>query len=112
VDIKQTKHELQNIISGKSSNSHDAFIQTVAHYLRSGKRTSAVAEAKHQNKEKEKEKLIDFAQENNLFIKELNENKFISSGAEQKVYIKNNSSVLCFIDTVFYIDPKVFWLEY
>lgn len=108
MDIKQTKHELQNIISGKSSNSHDAFIQAVAHYLRNGKRASAVAEAKHENKTKETEKLITFAQKHDLFIDDIDENNFISSGAEQKVYIKNNESVLKLNDAIYYAS----WEDY
>ena len=81
MNIKQTRYELQNILSGKSSSSHDALIQTVAHYLRTGKRTSPMAEEKHQNKAEETKKLIDFAANN----------------------------ILYFIDTVFYIKPEIFW---
>ncbi len=44
------KHELQNLISGKSGSSYDALIQTVANHLRSGKRTSPMAKEKHQEK--------------------------------------------------------------
>jgi len=61
MNIKQIKHELQNLISGKSGASYDALIQTVAGHLRSGKRTSPMAEEKHQNKAQETKELIDFA---------------------------------------------------
>lgn len=93
MDIKQTKYELQNILSGKSSASHDAFIQAAANYLRSGKRTSPMAKEKHENKVKEKEVLIQFAHHNDLFFGDIDESKFISSGAEQKVYIKDSKNV-------------------
>lgn len=108
MDIKQTKHELQNIISGKSSDSHDAFIQAVTHYLRSGKRASAMAQEKHENKAKETESLIAFASKNNLFIAEIDESNFISSGAEQKVYIKNNENVIKLNDAIYYAS----WEDY
>jgi len=62
LNIEQTKHELQNILSGTSGNSYDALIQTVAHYLRGGTKASPMAEEKHQNKQKEKERLVAFAQ--------------------------------------------------
>ena len=81
------KNELQNIISGKSSNGSNSLIQTVANYLRSGKRASPVAEKKHQNKKEETKRLIQFAVQNNLLLREIDESKFISSGAEQRVYI-------------------------
>lgn len=61
MNIKQIKHELQNLISGKSGASYDALIQTVAGHLRSGKRTSPTAKEKHQNKAQETKELIDFA---------------------------------------------------
>lgn len=87
MDTKQIKHELQNLISGKSGTSYDALIQTVTHHLRSGKRTSPMAEEKHKNKSKEKEKLIEFAKLNNLILDAIPKERFIASGAEQKVYI-------------------------
>lgn len=61
------KYELQNILSGKSGGSYDATIQAITRHLRTSERTSPVAEEKHQNKAKEKEKLINFATKNNLF---------------------------------------------
>jgi len=74
------KYELQNILSGKSSSSHDAIIQAVAHHLRTSQRASPMAEEKHQNKAKETEKLIDFASKNKLFRSDINEEKYISEG--------------------------------
>ena len=94
MDIKRTKYELQTILSGKSGNSYDALIQTIAHYLRTSQRTSPMAEEKHQNKSQETEKLITFAAENKLFYNDIEEDQYISEGAEQKVYIKNEQYVL------------------
>ena len=82
MNIKQIKYELQNLISGKSGASYDALIQTVTSHLRSGKRTSPMAEEKHQNKTQETKELIDFAKSNNLIIENIPEEKFIASGAE------------------------------
>ena len=39
-ETKSTKNELQIILSEESSNSHDALIQTIAHYLNKPKNKS------------------------------------------------------------------------
>ncbi|SFT43581.1 hypothetical protein SAMN04489724_0745 [Algoriphagus locisalis] len=108
MDVKQTKYELQHIIQGASSASYDALIQTVSHYLKSGKRTGPVAEEKHQNKIQETARLKVFAKENQLFIKKISEEKFISSGAEQKVYIKGAKQVIKLNDAIYYAS----WEDY
>lgn len=108
MDIKQVKNELQNLISGKSGASYDALIQTVASHLRSGKRTSPMAKEKHQNKAQETKELIDFAKSNNLIIENIPEEKFIASGAEQKVYITGEKYVLKLNDAIYYAS----WEDY
>ncbi|WP_338759661.1 hypothetical protein WAF17_12090 [Bernardetia sp. ABR2-2B] len=106
--LKQTKYELQNLLSGKSSHSYDALIQTIASYLRTSQRTSPMAEEKHQNKQEEVKRLTSFAKNNNLLIEELEEEKFIASGAEQKVYIKDSKKVIKLNDGVYYAS----WEDY
>ena len=98
--INQVKYELQNLISGKSSASYDAIIQAVASHLRSGKRTSPMAEEKHKNKTQETEKLIAFAKANNLMLENIPEERFIASGAEQKVYITGDKNVIKLNDAI------------
>lgn len=107
MDIKQVKYELQNIISGKSSSSYDALIHSTASYLRSGKRTSPMAEEKHKNKTQETKKLTEFAELNNLLI-DINPDSFVSEGAEQKVYIKDEKSVIKLNDAIYYAS----WEDY
>jgi hypothetical protein len=104
----ELKNELQNIISGKSSNGNSSLVQTVANYLRTGKRASPMAEEKYQNKKEETTKLIQFAEQHNLLIKEIDESKFISSGAEQKVYIHNEQFVIKLNDSIYYAS----WEDY
>jgi len=108
MDTKQIKYELQNLISGKSGASYDALIQTVTGHLRSGKRTSPVAEEKHQNKVQETEKLIAFARANNLMLENIPEERFIASGAEQKVYIMESKHVIKLNDAIYYAS----WEDY
>ncbi len=105
---KQTKYELQHLISGKSSASYDALIQTVARYLRSGKRTGPMAQEKHQNKGEETKKLKAYAKANHLLLENLSQENFISSGAEQRVYIKGESHVIKLNDAVYYAS----WEDY
>ena len=106
MNIKDIKYELQNLISGKSGASYDALIQTVTSHLRSGKRTSPMAEEKHESKAQETKGLIEFAKSNNLILEHIPEDNFIASGAEQKV---SRNNLLYFIDTVFFIKPTKFW---
>ena len=108
MNIKQIKYELQNIISGESGASYDALIQTVVSHLRRGKRTSPMAEEKHENKAQETKELIDFSKSNNLIIENIPEEKFIASGAEQKVYITGEKYVIKLNDAIYYAS----WEDY
>ncbi|MDO5655572.1 MAG: hypothetical protein Q4G27_05480 [Flavobacteriaceae bacterium] len=108
MDVKTTKNELQNILSGTRIIGHDTVIQTIARHLRTGKRTSPLAEEKHQNKAKETEKLIKFAHQNRMFFDQIEEENYISEGAEQKVYIKNDEYVLKLNDAIYYAS----WEDY
>ncbi|MEM8526529.1 MAG: hypothetical protein AAGG68_17940 [Bacteroidota bacterium] len=108
MNINQVKYELQHLISGKSSASYDALIQTVTSHLRSGKRTGPMAEEKHQNKAQETEKLIAFARANNLMLENIPEERFIASGAEQRVYIIGDKYVIKLNDAIYYAS----WEDY
>ncbi len=108
MNTKQIKNELQDLISGKSGASYDALIQTVTGQLSSGKKTSPMAEEKHQNKAREKEKLIEFAQYSNLLIENISEESFIASGAEQKVYIAGENAVIKLNTAIYYAS----WEDY
>ena len=111
MNTKQAKYELQNILSGKSSSSHDALIQAVASYLRGGNRAGPMAEEKHKNKKAEENKLLVFARKNDLLYDTIDHEKFISSGAEQKVYIKNDQSVIKLNDAIFYASWEDYFLN-
>ncbi len=108
MNIKQTKYELQNILSGKSSSSHDALIQAATRYLGGASSTGPMAKEKHQNKDEETKKLIAFASQHNLFLDNIDEDKFVSSGAEQKVYIQNHEVVIKLNDAIYYAS----WQDY
>jgi hypothetical protein len=107
MNIKQIKYEIQHLISGKSGASYDAIIQAVTDFLRSGKRTSPMAEDKHQNKAEETARLKLYAEKHNLLIKEIPIRNFVASGAEQKVYIKGDN-VIKLNDAIYYAS----WEDY
>lgn len=57
---------------------------------------------KYQNKKEETKRLIKFAEQHNLHIQEIDETKFVSSGAEQRVYIHDNQFVIKLNDSIYY----------
>lgn len=108
MNFYQTKYELQNILSGKSSTSQDPIIQTICSYLRRSKRASPLAEEKHKFKSEEAARIISFAIEFDLIVSDIDESDFISSGAEQKVYLKNEKQVIKLNDAIYYAS----WEDY
>lgn len=101
--------ELQNIIQRKSSDSPRTLIQAIANYLGASQRASPMAKEDKLYKQKETEDLIAFCNENNLWANDkVDFNLFISEGAEQKVYIKNDHTVYKLNDSIYYLN----WLDY
>lgn len=104
-----TKDELQHIIYGTKPDSQKTLIQTVASYLRANEDTSTVAKNDKYFKQQETKKLIDFCEENKLLvIEKFDSSLFVSEGAEQKVYIKNEKIVYKINDAIYYTK----WLDY
>ena len=96
------KDELQNIIAGKSQVKHGANIQATSSYLKNGKRASTLAEKGIDIKKQEEVLIEKFATINSLWITDLEIDNFVSSGAEQMVYLKNEREVLKINDTIYY----------
>lgn len=96
------KHELQNIISGKGQVKHGTNIQTVSNYLRKGKGSGGTFESGKQIKSEETALIKQFCDKNGFWITEININAFISSGAEQKVYLQNKHKVIKLNDSIYY----------
>ena len=105
---QQLKHELQNVISGKSGASYDPIIQTALGYLGASTSSGPMAQGKFENKEQEATQLIRFAEEYELRLWEVPEERFISSGAEQRVYIVGDDYVLKLNDAIYYAS----WQDY
>ncbi|MBF01669.1 MAG: hypothetical protein CMP76_00070 [Flavobacterium sp.] len=102
------KHELQNIISGKSQVRYGNTIQTISNYLRRSKSSSETIKSSKQIKSEEATLLKDFCDKNSFWISAININAFVSSGAEQKVYLYNKHKVIKLNDGIYYET----WLDY
>jgi len=102
------KHELQNILSGKSQVEFGATIQAAAHYLRKSKSASEMAQGSIHFKKQEASYLEEFANENLLWHPKIDVQQFVSNGAEQLVYLKNNRKVLKLNDAIYYAS----WEDY
>ena len=101
------KHELQNIISGKSQVKFGSVIQAATNYIRNGKSTSYLAQESNNLKKQEEDLIVNFTNEN-LLWKEVNIKNFISNGAEQLVYLKDQSRVIKLNDSIYYTS----WEDY
>lgn len=67
-----------------------------------------MAEEYKQNKQQERESLIQFANQENLWLADINVENYVSQGAEQKVYLKDGASVLKLNDAIYYAS----WIDY
>ena len=102
------KDEIQYILSGKSQVKHCHLIQTTCSYLKRSQGAGSVAEEYKQNKQQERESLIQFANQENLWLANINVENYVSQGAEQKVYLKDGTSVLKLNDAIYYAS----WIDY
>lgn len=96
------KHELQNIISGKSQVEFGATIQAVTHYLRESKSASEMAQGSIDFKKQEEGFLVQFANQNSIWYPKIDVKQFVSNGAEQLVYLKDSRKVLKLNDSIYY----------
>lgn len=102
------KNELQNIISGKSKIINGDVIQTIACDLERGCRASKLDKKDEYFKKQETKILIQLIEQNQLWINTINFDDFVSEGAEQRVFLKDNKNVLKLNDSIYYAS----WLDY
>ena len=101
-------HEIQHIISGKGKIRFGTAIQAIASYLTRSQTASPMAQEYKQSKQEETKRLIGYIEEKNLWVDSINAENYVSEGAEQKVYIKDQKSVLKLNDAIYY--PS--WIDY
>jgi hypothetical protein len=102
------KDDIQHILSGKSQVKHYHLIQTTCCYLKGSQGTGSMVKNQQQHKEEETKNLIQFAEVNNLWVDNVNIDLYVSQGAEQKVYLKDGSTVLKLNDAIYYAN----WVDY
>ncbi len=96
------KHELQNIISGASQVRHGDAIQKVTRYLRGSKGTSSKTTESKQIKSQEAAFIKRFCDLNHFWFNQIDIASFVSSGAEQKVYLHDEFQVFKLNDSIYY----------
>jgi hypothetical protein len=104
------KNDLQNLFSGKGEVRFGATIQAVAHYLEKSSTSSPKVEDTKLIKKQEAEKLEVFITENDLW-KKVDFTKYVSEGAEQKVYLLDSIHVLKLNDAIYYPTLRDYFLN-
>lgn len=103
------KHELQNIISGISDHSEKDLIKAAAYYTGESQKAGRASEKQEFTKEQETKELISWIEQHNLWFDDHNEDRYIASGAEQRVYLhKDEHYVYKLNDSIFYL----YWRDY
>ena len=102
------KDDIQHILFGTSQVKHHHLIQTACSYLKGSQGAGAMAQDQQQNKEKEAEELSQFADTHKLWVENINIDNYVSQGAEQKVYLKDGTTVLKLNDAIYYAS----WIDY
>ena len=101
-------NETQCIISGKSPVRYGANIQAAINYLRSSAKSSTMDKTDKHFKQQETKSLKQYINDKNLWIKDIDLNNYVSEGAEQRVYLKDNRSVIKLNDAIYYLA----WMDY
>ena len=101
-------NELQCIISGKSQVRYGTNIQAAISYLKTSEASSTLDKTDKHFKCKETERLRLYIDTQNLWIKDVDLNNYVSEGAEQKVYLKDSRSVIKLNDAIYYLS----WVDY
>jgi len=104
----QLKNELHNIISGKDEASSGTIIQSITRYLNDGTPTGSEIEDAKQFREQETKRLEDYIAKNNILITDIDFSQYVSEGAEQKVYLKDDDHVIKLNDGIYYSS----WRDY
>lgn len=95
------KHELHNVLSGKSQIRFGTIIQSIASYLDYGEKTGTIIEDEKHFKKQETKRLENYISEKNLWI-DIDLTQYVSEGAEQKVYLKDTENVIKLNDSIYY----------
>ena len=101
-------NELQHIISGKSKVRYGENIQAVISYLRASEKSGTLGKTDKHFKSEETARLKNYIETHKLWRTDIDLNNYVSEGAEQKVYLKDNRSVVKLNDAIYYLS----WVDY
>jgi hypothetical protein len=104
----ELKTKLYDVLSGKSEVRNGEAIQAITNYLRQSQETSTDTKGTKLFKEQEKQRLELFITLKELWLEDIDFTKYVSEGAEQKVYLKDSISVLKLNDSIYY----ECWIDY
>ena len=96
------KIHLYAIISGKSEVRHGKVIQAIANHLRESQRTSTTPKGTKHYKEQEKQELETYISATQFWVNHIDFDQYVSEGAEQKVYLNDQKTVLKLNDSIYY----------
>lgn len=96
-------NEIQRIISGESKVKYGPNIHATLCHLRGSKETSELDKKDKLFKKQETEKLIEYIEKNSFWVNKPDKQKYISEGAEQKVFLKDGSTVIKLNDSIYYL---------
>jgi hypothetical protein len=99
---------LQRIISEKSQVRYGTNIQAAISYLTESKKSGALDKTDKHFKHEETERLIQYIENQNFWIRDIDLTNYVSEGAEQKVYLKGTRSVIKLNDAIYYLS----WVDY
>jgi len=101
-------NEIQRIISGESQVRFETNIKTAIDYLRTCEKSGSLDKTDKYFKREETERLKQYVSSQNLWVQNIDLNNYVSEGAEQKVYLKDNKSVIKLNDAIYYLS----WIDY
>ena len=96
------KSQLHDVISGKSRVRFGETIQAVIRDLEASAGTGAATQAGKHLKNQEAARLIAIAKERKCWVDDIDFERYISEGAEQRVYLNGDTSVLKLNDAIYY----------
>ena len=102
------KNELHHIISGEGKVRFGATIQTITSYLSDGSQSSSENQDTKQIREQETKSLEKYITKNTLWINDIDFSKYISEGAEQRVFLSDSGHVFKLNDAIYYS----YWKDY
>jgi hypothetical protein len=101
-------NEIYNIISGKSKVRYGTNIQAALNYLTTSEKSSTLDKTNKYFKREETERLKKYIEIQNLWVKDINIDNYVSEGAEQRVYLKDGRTVIKLNDAIYYSS----WVDY